>query len=101
MQTKRVLIDGGTGFFAYWMNQTCPDGIDPFSIGHDYINFSMNYWKSVSWDAIVHLAPIAPTEVLEYAKKHNTRVLFASSGAVYEGVGEYADNKRAWEMECI
>ena len=50
---------------------------------------------------IIHLAPISPSRVLKYAQKHKIKVLFASSGAVYEGMGEYAYHKRLWEAECI
>ena len=92
---KRVLIDGGTGFVAFWMHQTVPPGIHAaFLSQQDYWD---SVWTDIKWDAIVHLAPISPRFVLQ----QNARVLFASSGAVYEKQDKYADNKRAWEEECV
>ena len=55
------------------------------------------YWDEHpdGYGYVVHLAPISPSAVIrEYP---GARHLFASSGAVYSGVGEYALNKIAWE----
>ncbi len=94
----KVLITGGTGFVGYWMQQTKPAGIlAGFRNHNDYAGF----WETSNWNAIVHLAPVSPARVLAYASRHKVRVLFASSGAVYKGTNEYADNKRKWEQECL
>jgi nucleoside-diphosphate-sugar epimerase len=96
-----VLITGGTGFVAGWMKRTIlPDDI--FPVYQSQINYGTK-WELGHWDSIVHLAPIAPTRVLKYAKEHGTKVLFASSGAVYGEVPNYsgyAQQKREWEEEC-
>jgi dTDP-glucose 4,6-dehydratase len=57
-------------------------------------------WDGCDFDYIVHLAPVSPARVLAYARKHNTRVLFVSSGAVYDRTDQYAYHKRMWESMC-
>ena len=94
---NNVLINGGTGFVGYWMDRTKP------GTGMVVLQNHENYqtrWELGRWDAIVHLAPVSPSRVLKYAQKHGTRVLFASSGAVYEGTNIYAYHKRLWEDQC-
>jgi nucleoside-diphosphate-sugar epimerase len=105
MADKRVLITGGTGFVGYWIWKAksilaWEHGLsEAASLNHtDYMAWN---WEAHDWTHIIHLAPIAPTRVLEYARKHNCRILFASSGAVYAGNDQYATNKRAWEKECL
>jgi nucleoside-diphosphate-sugar epimerase len=93
-----VLCTGGTGFCGYWIAKTRPDNVVLAMLDHETYHEA---WDHFNWDAIVHLAPISPSRVLKYAQKHKTKVLFASSGAVYEGMGEYAYHKRLWEAECI
>lgn len=94
-----VLVTGGTGFVGYWMEKTQPENV--FSIAN-YLSHEayQGTWEIGNWDAIVHLAPVTPARVLKYAKKHNTRVLFASSGAVYDKETYYAYQKRIWEKQC-
>ena len=93
---KRVLVTGGTGFVGHWMERTQPESIKAvFLSNHDYYH---SYWERQQWDAIAHLAPISPFDVLHYGSE--VRVLFASSGAVYDGQTEYAVNKRRWEKDC-
>ena len=97
---NNVLCTGGSGFVGYWMQKTKPDGIRWAHVDkRGYRSMEWDWWTG--WDVVVHLAPVAPTRVLEYAKEKQIRVLFASSGAVYDGVNEYADNKRKWERECL
>ena len=98
MTTKKVLCTGGSGFIAHWMEQTQPPECKVLWLNRSAYNQS--WYLEEAWDAIVHLAPVSPTRVLAYAQKHSTRVLFASSGAVYDRHDEYSDNKRKWEREC-
>jgi nucleoside-diphosphate-sugar epimerase len=93
----RVLITGGSGFVGYWMGQTQPKFIDA-----TYLNRVQYHerWQNEKWGSIVHLAPVSPIRALKHAYRYGTRVLFASSGAVYEQYTTYADNKRTWEQEC-
>jgi len=97
---RNVLITGGTGFCGFWMQKTWPKNyIKSLGIENQQ-HYETFQWESLEWDAIVHLAPISPARVLKYAQRHNTRVLFASSGAVYNGTNAYAYNKRLWEQQC-
>lgn len=97
----KILITGGTGFVGYWMAETQPDHVYILSLNH--FGYDLDFWEKdeQNWDYIIHLAPVSPTRVLRYAKSHGTRVLFASSGAVYDRTTEYAGNKRIWEQECL
>lgn len=105
MQTKRVLITGGTGFCGYWMSRTNPEDVIPYTIGHTYLDTQIfEEWNKVKWDAIVHLAPTTPAFILDYAKKHSIKVLYASSGAVYGDrldYREYGEEKRKFEKMCL
>jgi nucleoside-diphosphate-sugar epimerase len=95
---KNILVTGGTGFVGTWMERTAPKKNSIVYLNsEDYYNSA---WEIADWDYVVHLAPISPSRFLKYAQKHNTKVLFASSGVVYEGMGDYAYNKRLWEKEC-
>jgi nucleoside-diphosphate-sugar epimerase len=99
---KKILCTGGTGFVGYWMLRTQPDDFEVVYQNSD--NYFYGNWESAfftPWDYIIHLAPIGVSSVLKYAQRNNTKVLFASSGVIYEGVGGYADNKRHWEHECL
>lgn len=96
---RRVLVTGGTGFVGYWMQKTKPSNIDALRLNR--YNYVEGLWKLHKWDAIVHLAPVPPTQVLTYVLHRSIRLLFASSGAIYDRETEYADNKRRWEMECL
>jgi nucleoside-diphosphate-sugar epimerase len=89
----RVLCTGGTGFVGTWMRLTQPD-LEAHYIGSDeYFNAE---WRRTKWDVIVHLAPVSPSYVLQSCDK----VLYCSSGAVYEGQTEYAKMKRHYEYMC-
>jgi nucleoside-diphosphate-sugar epimerase len=98
---SNVLITGGTGFVGNWMQEEAPENFFVNCIGQNQYDF----YKSLgTFDYIAHLAPIAPTRVLEIAKKNNARLLYASSGAVYHPEyqdKEYRENKIRWEQECL
>jgi nucleoside-diphosphate-sugar epimerase len=100
---SRILITGGTGFIGYWLNKCRPSHAYTHIMGQSKYN-SME-WFDTNWNAIIHLAPIAPTKVLECAKRNNARVLYASSGAVYhpenEARKQYREDKIKYEQECI
>lgn len=96
---NKILVTGGTGFVGRWMSVTQPH---PNSV--NYLNrreYDEGHWHHARWDYIVHLAPISPLEVINYCLYKDCRLLFASSGAVYERQTEYAKNKRKWEQECV
>jgi nucleoside-diphosphate-sugar epimerase len=93
---ERVLVTGGTGFVGWWMQQT-----QPKDIAAVYMNREQ-YEKETLWkyDYFVHLAPTSPARILKHAEMYHNRVMFASSGAVYEKQDNYAYNKRLWEAQC-
>lgn len=95
----KVLITGGTGFVGWWMWKTKPDGFFVNCLSHQAYDEPCRWeWE---WDYIVHLAPVPPDKVLNYAGNNVARVLFASSGAVYnEHPTPYGEDKRYWEHEC-
>jgi nucleoside-diphosphate-sugar epimerase len=98
MIISSVLINGGSGFFGNWMRRTQPSDINAtYQTRAMYNDFG---WTNGDWDAVIHLAPISPAIVLRYARVHNARVMYASSGAVYDRHDTYSDNKRKWEAEC-
>jgi len=92
-----VLVTGGTGYVGSWINKTKPDGFNVVYQNSEEYNLD---WDYGSWDYIIHLAPISPDRVIDYCQHKHIKFLFASSGAVYEGKGEYANNKRDWERRC-
>jgi nucleoside-diphosphate-sugar epimerase len=92
-----VLITGGTGFLGHWLEATKPEGVTTMLL--DRTTYQTR-WEIGDWKAIIHLAPIAPTRVLKYAQKHNARVLYVSSGAIYDRKDDYSYHKRLWETEC-
>jgi nucleoside-diphosphate-sugar epimerase len=94
-----VLITGGTGFVGHAMMATQPDYLQGVAVFQNKEHYQTR-WEIGSWDAIIHLANISPARVLKYAQKHNTRVLYVSSGAVYNRRDDYSYHKRMWEAEC-
>jgi nucleoside-diphosphate-sugar epimerase len=94
---KRVLVTGGTGFVGFGLLKSLPDNVDAHFLGKDA--YESLIWTKICWDYIIHLAPVSPVHVINYSKNHKTKVLFASSGAVYEMHSEYAYNKIKWEKE--
>jgi len=96
----RVLITGGTGFVGYWMLLQKPNMTYVCSLNQ--AAYESMQWTTEHWDYIVHLAPVSPEKVIEYAKIWNTRVLFASSGAARRlpvPPTQYGRDKRMWEDE--
>ena len=100
---KNILVTGGTGFVGSWVFKKQPKHIE-----HGIYLCKKNYEQGVcflgKYDYIIHLAPTAPTEMLKFAGKHNARLLYASSGAVYHPEyqdKEYRENKMRWERECL
>lgn len=97
----KVLVTGGTGFVGFWMRQCIPNSFYCHPMNHfDY--------RDIDWDIfdckyIVHLANVEPSHAINYAKRHNARLLYCSSGIVYhpENDTEYRRNKIKWEQECL
>lgn len=96
-----VLITGGTGFVGHWMKETCPENVDCVYLNH--ATYIMKAWRSWSWNYIVHLAPVAPYDVIRVVKTNNARLLYCSSGIVYhpENNTEYRRKKLNWEKYCL
>jgi len=90
----RVLCTGGTGFCGFWLRYTQPENIEGTYLNHHA--YSYGAWRKTHWDAIIHAANVSPAYVLQNSNK----VLYISSGAVYEGTNEYAMDKRKWENQC-
>jgi nucleoside-diphosphate-sugar epimerase len=90
-----VLITGGTGFFGHWLKQTQPEDVTAQYLSKDA--YENGHWEWYDWDAIIHCANISPLHVIQ---AHKGKLMYVSSGAVYEGTNEYAENKRKWEAQC-
>lgn len=97
MKPRFVLVTGGTGFVGYWMQRTQPEDVEGQYMSR--IEYERNFWPIPHY--YVHLANIAPTQVIRYSMDYGGRILYASSGAMYNQHTEYADNKRKWELECL
>ena len=97
----KVLITGGTGFVAYWMNKTRPENMFVVYLHHE--DYDRSLWQHTQWDYVVHLAPVSPFAVVSQAAKDNARLLYCSSGIVYhpEANTEYRRNKLNWEQYCL
>jgi nucleoside-diphosphate-sugar epimerase len=98
-ERKRVFVTGGMGFVGQWMRKTQPEGVFA-AYGDSRDKYKWTTRTDVKMDYIVHLAPISPGMILNYAESHNTRVLFVSSGAVHDRMDDYSHNKRLWEEQC-
>jgi nucleoside-diphosphate-sugar epimerase len=98
-----ILIDGGTGFVGHWLRVCKPKGWNVYNIGR--ARYDVMDWTKRKWDGIIHLAPVAPTKVLEIAKRDKCRLLYASSGIVYhpenEARRQYRADKITFEQECL
>jgi len=96
-----VLITGGTGFVGHWLRVTKPKDVIAYNIGR--ARYETMKWKSQKWDAIIHAAHVAPTDILTYAKEHKCRVLYVSSGVIYhpEFEPKYRKVKIDGEQECL
>ena len=97
MKPYKVLITGGTGFVGTWMRKTQPVGVS--AVYMDRKRYASSQWPIA--DFYAHLANVSPTQILSFARRYGGRVMYCSSGAIYERNGEYADNKRRWEVECL
>lgn len=92
-----VLMTGGSGFVGYWMALTRPQGITVAALNR--AGYELMEWTKTKWDAIIHLAPVGVTEVIQCAEASKCPVLYASSGAAFYMRNEYGMNKAKWEIE--
>jgi nucleoside-diphosphate-sugar epimerase len=99
----KILVTGGTAFIGYWLRMNKPKDTVLYTIGR--ARYDVMKWYDERWTGIIHLAPTAPTKVLECAKRNNCRVLYASSGIVYHPENEarkkYREDKIRYEQECL
>ena len=97
----RVLITGQTGFVGHWMTKKIPPGVEFVGGGRDFYNSGMmEHLNAITH--IVHLAHVAPFEVIELAQRWGARLLYCSSGIVYhpENDTQYRQEKIQWENIC-
>lgn len=93
-----VLITGGSGFVGSWLCRdphglVVPIGAKAYESGD---------WFDGTWRNIIHLAPVPVDDVLECARRNNARVLFASSGGVYDREPEgYFQQKKEDERKLL
>jgi nucleoside-diphosphate-sugar epimerase len=96
-----ILVTGGTGFVGSWLKKMQPVGVGIDAVYLHKRQYNEMNWSELECSGIIHLAPVSPEKVLQYAQQHHVRVLYCSSGAIYNVKTEYADNKRRWEGECL
>ena len=97
----RVLITGQTGFVGHWMTKKIPPGVEFVGGGRDFYNSGiMEHLNAITH--IVHLAHVAPFDVIELAQRWGARLLYCSSGIVYhpENDTRYRHEKVQWENVC-
>ena len=100
MLTKaNVLVTGGTGFVGYWLRKTQPQYLNARYLNRK--DYKYTRWRESDFNYVIHCANIAPSQVLQIAKRNNAKMLYISSGAAYDQKTEYAQNKRKWERECL
>lgn len=99
-QKKRVLVTGGTGFVGHWLKQTQPEDLDATYISS--LDYRLWYWWKMDWDYIIHAAPVYPELEIKCALKHKTRLLYISSGIIYQDGNEsdYRKYKLHSEQLC-
>jgi nucleoside-diphosphate-sugar epimerase len=93
----RVLITGGSGFIGSWLAVAPPD---VKIVRLDHTQYDFGNWDKKDWDYIIHLAPPLPMRVIRCAARCGAKILYASSGAVYDRErGEYANTKLLGERQ--
>jgi nucleoside-diphosphate-sugar epimerase len=93
MMIETTLITGGTGFIGHWLSSSFRERKKLVFV-LDSLQYQYGDWENYNWSNIIHLAPTDPGRVIECAKRCKARVLYTSSGAVYDKQpGEYALGK--------
>jgi len=98
----RVLITGGSGFVGSWLQRMEPENIHGIYLNHKLYDAEM--WMKMSFDYIIHAAPVSPIRALEHAQYYGERLLYISSGVVYHPESDkiqYRQDKLDGENECL
>jgi nucleoside-diphosphate-sugar epimerase len=72
---ETTLITGGTGFIGNWLGK---------GLRLSHAAYDSSSWRNSRWKNIIHLAPVPVDDVIQCARCSNARILFASSGGVYD-----------------
>lgn len=77
---KLILITGASGFFGSWMANSLNGECDLVLANRSNLQETL---KIMKYDYIFHFAPTPIEPIIECARHNDTKVLYASSGAVY------------------
>jgi nucleoside-diphosphate-sugar epimerase len=93
----RILCTGGTGFIGQWLKLAHYE-ITPIN----ELQYTYGDWDKQPWDYIIHLAPPLPARAIKCADKCGAKILYASSGAVYDReLNDYASGKLMGEAQLV
>ncbi len=102
LRNEQILITGGTGFVGTWLVESLAWANEHLGLNAQVsiLTRSLPSFPKTACRYIIHAAPDASLtrRVLEFSERSGTeRILYTSSGAVYNHQTEYAQLKRASE----